>query len=150
MCTTSQACITPTDVAQAIITQYLKKNNNLNITKLNKLLYIVFGIYLIENGEPIFDELPLCLPHGPVFNSSYQSYKIGKLDLSCDYKKADSEIMDLVERVVSEFGDWTASELVEWTHRIGGAWSKTEQSTNYWGIEIKLSDIKEEFYSLLS
>ena len=70
-------------IAELIIVEYNKQYSSpMNITKLHKLLYIVYGVHLSEKETPLFNEEPLCLPYGPVFDSLYEVYKYKDIDLN--------------------------------------------------------------------
>ncbi|SFB88367.1 Uncharacterized phage-associated protein [Brevinema andersonii] len=134
------------EIAKAIIRKCKKHDWNINITKLQKLLYIVYGIYLSENSQVLFDEEPLCLPFGPVFNSVLQLYKQGKLDLREEYPPINDEnIQETIERVVRGFGQYGAKTLSEWSHREGSTWDRAHRESDIWGNFIDKDYIKEEF-----
>lgn len=51
-----------------------------------KLLYIIYGIYLVENNKELFGEKPICDNYGPLFLSTYRAHNQGNLDISIYYK----------------------------------------------------------------
>lgn len=147
-------------VAKIIINKCLDKQNiNLSITKLHKLLYIVYGTYLVLKGKPLFDnedDKPACFEHGPLFKSVQRAYKKGLLDLKnkhSDIENTDIEddtLMDIILQAIDIFGDYSAINLSNWTHRDGSAWSKAEKEDRYsWGNTIKDNHIKQEFKAIV-
>lgn len=140
------------DIAKAIITEIKNQDSYINITKLQKLLYIVYGVYLVEENQELFNEEPLCLPFGPVFDSVLQSYKQNELELqdvsnsSCNI---DENIQNTIERVVRGFGTYDARTLSEWSHRKGSAWYYANNESNIWGNQIKKEYIKAEFIPIV-
>ncbi len=104
----------------------------LNHTKLQKLLYILYGSYLSLSGKPLLDEPPRAWVYGPVF-ASVQS-RFGK-SFDFNLKPAtiqsysritkNGELMQIIANCVDHFGSWSSSQLVEWSCREGSPWATT-------------------------
>lgn len=63
-------------IANAIIEKcYKKEINDISVTKLYKLLYIVYGTYIYVNDNKLFDELPAYFQYSPIFKSLQIAYK---------------------------------------------------------------------------
>lgn len=148
-------------VAKIIINKCLDKGNiNLSITKLHKLLYIVYGTYLVLKGKPLFDnedDKPACFEHGPLFKSVQREYKKGLLNLKNKYSNIEDGniniediLINIINQAIDRFGSYSAIDLSNWTHRDGSAWSKAEKKDNYnWGNIIKDNYIKQEFKTIV-
>lgn len=115
---------------------------SMNVTKLNKLLYFAQGYHLAQTGDPIFGEEIVAWQHGPVVRSIYDEYKYYKghtipaknRDLMSVFK---SEEYDFLLDVAREYGDYSATELVNLTHGRGEPWDKTDEGNIISSEEIK-------------
>lgn len=146
------------DIANLIINKCLEQNiNNLSITKLHKLLYIVYGTYLAIYDKPISDENPSCFAYGPIFKSIQQKYKTEGINFK-DQQNIDTDNIDsnekysidiIINKAIKKFGLYSANELSKWSHRDGSAWSKAYKETPYWGNKIDNKYIKEEFDKII-
>lgn len=146
-------------VAKIIINKCSDKENfNLSITKLHKLLYIVYGTYLVLKGKTLFDnedDKPACFEHGPLFKSVQREYKKGLLNLKNKYNDIEDNdvediLINIINQAIDRFGSYSAIDLSNWTHRDGSAWSKAEKEDSYnWGNIIKDNYIKQEFKTIV-
>ena len=120
--------------------KFEKDNGN---TKLNKLLYIVYGVYWALYKRPILNEKPRCLPYGPVFIKVYSKYK--NLDPIKMYLE-DKNLNYVIENVIEMFGNWKAGRLSSWSHQEGSPWSKVKGKDGHeWGNELEDEDIYKYF-----
>jgi uncharacterized phage-associated protein len=137
------------DVAKALIAIGLKHNMILNITKVQKLLYIIYGHFLAVEGIRICDEHPQAWPYGPVFPKTrkmmgidgiaYRIEDLGEL-------AADEMLLDVVENVVKTYAGYPASTLSEWSHEEGSPWDGTVSTKGFkWGNQIPDELIKSYF-----
>jgi len=100
----------------------------MNVTKIQKLLYICYGLYFAAKREPLLSERPQAWEFGPVFPRVHKKQKKNGNNLDGiessisfdDMKQYD----DILLPVLRHFGRWSASGLVEWTHQRGNAWDK--------------------------
>ena len=98
--------------------------------KLNKLLYYAQGVFLARTGRPLFDNQIEAWPLGPVVADVYHKFKVcGKNPISSD-EDADRSVFTEEEfeallDVMREYGQYTGSVLVSFTHRSGTPWSNT-------------------------
>ena len=146
------------DLANKIIEQAQKSGvKRLGLTKLQRLVYYVYGLYLAkEKIRLIKDEEPVKWPQGPVF---YQLYKwtinmgmIAKIncktletlehieitkDKRLDYTKLDAIIIE----VIQNFGERKATALSKDTCRSGYAWDKAK----FFNDPLLDEDIIDEF-----
>lgn len=126
------------EIAQFLIGCANDRGCFMNITKLQKLLYIAYGMYLAVNGKRLTYEHPEAWPYGPVFKDVRQKF------LNCNFDNVtvdtsifggdmelQQNIYQLVKSVLDTFGDWSASSLTEWSHQDGSPWSITVNQDSY-------------------
>lgn len=101
--------------------------------KLQKLLYIAFGIHYCEHREPLFFDQFEAWKYGPVLQNIYLHLKIfgrSKLTLPIYLMDGtvlvtkDSKVIESLNLTWEQFGNMTASELVAWTHAEGSPWDE--------------------------
>lgn len=144
-------------LSKIIIKKCNDKNIPMSITKLHKLLYIVYGTYLIVKKKPLFnndvDNCPSCFEHGPLFKSVQREYKNGNIDFEdkkFEDSSIDSNILNIIDIVIKEFGAYSARALSNWSHRKGSAWDRAEkEDEDRWGNIIKDEYIKDEFKNIV-
>ena len=112
----------------------LKPPIEMNETKLHKLMYICDGILLSSNVN-IINENVRAWDYGPVYTKVYKWYqKHGKEDVTLWTISKEIENNDSVKNVVfqalKKFGNWSAVQLSEWTHKEGSPWSLTMKENN--------------------
>ena len=116
----------------------IKKANELeiqiNLTKLQKILYICDGT-LLALGENFINEQAKAWDYGPVYPKVYKWYqKHGKEDVTHWIISKEIENNDSVKNVVfqalEKFGNWSPVQLSEWTHKEGSPWSLTMKENN--------------------
>lgn len=122
--------------------------------KVQKLLYVAFGIHIAECNEALFYDPVEAWRYGPVVSSVYWNLRAwGAKDIGYAMELPDGyvptiepdsrEELSLIQTL--EFmGDKTASELVKWTHMKGGAWHQTYDELDF-TKKISLADIRDEF-----
>ena len=144
------------DVAAGIINEANEKKVSINITKLQKLLYIVYGIYLIACKQRLTEEHPRAWPYGSVFpvarceflDKMYRPLS-DSMSLVTDCCN-DSDVRSIVDFVLDSFGKWTAGQLTEWSHQPGSPWEKTTRRKCFrWGEAIDDGDICDFFSKLV-
>ena len=132
------------------------KGLGINMTKLQKLLYIAYGTYLAVKGERLTNEHPQAWPYGPVFPTTRN--KLLKKDLSCinlSYPmlgriKDDTDMQSLIMLVLNGFGNKNATTLSIWSHQSGSPWDRTVSQEGFsWGARIPDEYIKEYFNSII-
>ncbi len=115
----------------SVLSKYIISIYNVNPLKLQKLLYYVQAWHLAILEEPLLDDKFEAWLHGPVIPSIYHEYKskYGMYDtiiLSEDEKKQAiyeyensgliPDQFELIEDVLTEYGDLTAYHLEQMTH----------------------------------
>lgn len=147
---------TSVDIARFIIAFANAKGKSINMTKLQKLLYITYGIYLAVNNARLFDEHPQAWPYGPVFPTTRNRllktdfYAINFYSQEFNVLRSDQDITNLIDLVFRSFGDWTASQLTEWSHRNGSPWELTVDQDGFkWGNQIPDDFIRPYFNMII-
>lgn len=135
------------------IVSYANANRyGINMTKLQKLLYISYGVYLAVLGERLTDEHPQAWPYGPVFPTTRRKLLDEDFADIVDYK--DDAITDnikaCVKLVFDSFGEYNASYLSSWSHQDGSPWEKTTSTPGFkWGAQIPDEYIMPYFQKIL-
>lgn len=145
------------DVAKYIVAMSNSKKLSINMTKVQKLLYIAYGLYLAVKEERLTNEHPQAWPYGPVFPTTRN--KLLKTDLySIDFTDEslkdiinDKDVKSLLELVFRSFGTWSAGSLTSWSHGDGTPWQQTVSSENFiWGKQIPDDYIKQYFKRIIN
>lgn len=135
-----------------------KYNVALNKTQMQKILYLIYGIYLSTTQDKLFvDDTPKAWPFGPVFPRVNKYYTPGvipsKESLSLSKIEDNTVAFDIIKYVVEKFYKFSAIRLSEWSHSENGPWYKTvygegKSSSNSevkWNVEISDELIKNYF-----
>lgn len=143
-------------IACYIVAMANEKGLSINMTKLQKLLYIVYGTYLALRNNRLTSEQPQAWPYGPVFPTVRN--KLLKRDLSLINMNSpevyairqDNEMRSLVRLVLNSFGGKTATTLTVWSHQSGSPWDRVSSQEGFkWGEVIPDEYIQEYFSSIL-
>jgi uncharacterized phage-associated protein len=139
-------------VAKYIIYRASENKRVVNVTKVQKLLYIAYGLMLADKGERLIDESPQAWPFGPVFPRSQNQKKV---NYSVIPQKDDPELSNIIkddtsryyiDTAIDEFGGLTASRLSDWSHETGSPWDETVKQKGFnWGMPISDELIKNFF-----
>ena len=121
------------DFAAYIAKLCAMKNYFVNLTKLQKLMYCVYGAVLVYSDTRICKEHPKRYPHGHVFPKLYNFAKKHHFDfintLLNRKENVESNLTDpqikVINAVIGFFGKYNAGELVAWSQHPNGAWFKT-------------------------
>lgn len=120
--------------------------------KVNKLVYFAQAWSLVRLGRKLFDEDILAWPYGPVVKSVYDTFKpCGKNNIEHVYgdytaDKFTSEELNLLMDVALQYGQYTATTLVNITHKKGSPWEQVYKAHE--NNVISISSIKEYFSAL--
>ena len=121
--------------------------------KIQKMLYYAEGVYLAMENKSLFDNKIYAWTHGPVIKEVYEKLKIyGKNEIEFDenYWNIISEInrnaslFGILQSVYDNYGGYTAWQLREKTHAVGGPWQITVD-TKGMNKEISKKLIKDYF-----
>jgi uncharacterized phage-associated protein len=146
------------DLANKIIEQVQKmKVKMLGLTKLQKLVYYVYGEYLAqEKIRLVKDDEPQKWPHGPVFFQLYKETRtmgiintincktlesLENIEIEKDKQPDHTRLDEIIAEVLQNYGERTAIALSKDTHRSGYAWDKTQD----FGLIIADKHVIDEF-----
>ena len=137
-------------VAKYMLALAHEKRLALNVTKVQKLLYILYGYFIARYGHKIITEEPKAWPYGPVFPKTRKQVDYTNiLPLSSgefSEIKEDRELTEVLDRVIQHYASFSASELSEWSHKPGGPWDKTTKQQGFdWSHPIPDEYIAEYF-----
>ena len=127
--TTTYGEVDSLDFAVYLNSKAEKMKLDVNVTKMQKWLYICYGLYLAAYKSQLLTERPKAWKFGPVFPRVHRKQVKNKYSLKgiplpkniSAFEKYD----EVIETVLDHFGGWTASDLVNWTHEPGRAWDAT-------------------------
>lgn len=113
------------DVARFIVQKYIDDGNPVTNMKLQKMLYYAWVDYYREFKEHLFRDDICAWKYGPVVPKVYREYRI-YAGMPILQTKEPAPIDDDTSRFLTEFADrhrdFTASQLVNLTHREGYPW----------------------------
>ena len=138
--------------------------NRLTNLVIQKLIYIANGYWLVLKEEKLVNEDFEAWKLGPVIPALYHELKVFKYahidytspnileedinDMIVIDRVEDDEIIEFLEFIFDSYKDYTPGELVNLTHRKGGAWHKTiDEKGDSAVIDNKL--IRKEFEEIL-
>jgi len=144
------------EFAKYIAAFWNDRKADINMTKIQKLLYIAYGTWLAVSGDRLVKEHPQAWPHGPVFPTTRnkllkEDFNAINYDSIADEKlKNDTDIKILMEVVFKKFGTWTAYTLSNWSHKEGSPWEYVVSQPNFkWGEVIPDDRIKSYFKKIV-
>lgn len=152
-------------IAGLIYNKLVNENNKtFSHMKLHKMLYIVYGVYLVLYSESVCAS-PRYWPMGPVFPRLYRQLRkqqnrtqetallmnyFDNYESLKDEKKIDTQTATQIEKVVNSvvksFGGFTASALSDWSHEPNSPWARmNDEIGDSWNEIISNDYIKEYF-----
>ena len=138
-------------VAQYMRALALEDGLILGVTKVQKLLYILYAYFLVKYDTRIINEQPQAWPFGPVFprTRSKIDYFFKPAERDFDFLKSDKDLEQALREIIQECGSLTAGALIEWSHEPYSPWDKIvkDNQKNY-GKEIPDDLIKKYFLGL--
>jgi uncharacterized phage-associated protein len=131
----------------------LKEDNpdyEYNNTKIQKLLYVLYGFYLAEKGRRLTDEQPRLWPYGPVFVNVFNNISENGFYLKNTTEERFIDILEEERKTFDEnielFGKLKAFKLSAWSHEEGSPWSRTKKEFGEaWNVPLKDQYIEEYF-----
>ncbi len=144
--------------ANSLIERGIVNNKPITHLQLHKLMYFVYGYYLVRHNAKIGDTLFQAWDMGPVVEMIYQVMRgfgtrpITKYCEEFDPKgfilrayvigKDDINFHKVLDEVWDKYSHLSASQIIKATHRPGGAWSHARSGVL---AHLKLEDIRNEF-----
>lgn len=142
--------------SDAIIKEFNKQNEGvlkyeyaLTNTRLQKLLFYVYVEYARKHDKPLFKDVFTAVKRGPVIIDVYNKYSVYQFGYMSPFTenekidKIDSEIKDIIKKVIEKTHDFATEDLVEKTHIKGSPWATVyeEDKKN----KISFESIKEYY-----
>ena len=127
-------------IANAFLSKAFKEKKTISPMKIQKLLYLAQGFYLVETDLPLMNEVFEAWRFGPVLDTVYHKCKhFGQKgipnylnDYDFDTGKFrpapfpdEEKVKEVVDFVWEAAGDTPAMELSVWTHQKDGPWAIT-------------------------
>ncbi len=127
-------------------------------TTLQKLLYIIYGSYLVIEQKPLLSEEPKAWPYGAVFESLHKFYSKSKTiniesltSSQFDKLRADKHLNRIIDMVLDNFGSWSPAQLIEWSRQSGSPWATTlSKSGVEYGAVIPQREVERYFSRLIN
>lgn len=122
-----------------------------NNTKIQKLLYILYGFYWARRNLRLVGEQPKLWPHGPVFPRVFKyiqknGFYSGDDTIFLEIQNADQELFD---ELIRDFGMFKAGTLSDWSHNEGSPWARTKLDVgDRWNTPINDDYIQTYFSGL--
>ena len=116
------------NLSEYIITKCIKENHLINSMQLQYILYYIQKAFLIEKGKLAFSDDIRVKAWGPAISSVYDRYcGYGTMPIffspaKYNVAKEDKQLIDSIVESKRVLAPW---DLVEETHKKGGAWDKT-------------------------
>jgi uncharacterized phage-associated protein len=122
----------------------------LNVTKTQKLLYILYGWFWAKHNCQILNESPRAWPYGPVFPMTREKVNFDIVDKPDNSKfdglRGDADLVEAVRHIISTYSPYSAGQLSAWSHSPGGPWEIARTSPGFkWNDVIRDTDIKNYF-----
>ena len=132
-------------IANALLWKAQQSGVPMNLTKINKILYIIYGFTLVMFKKRLTDEHPKAWPYGPVFPRVNKKVNPDIPASGEDYGKLPEMVRTIIDGAIRSFGSWTAAELSAWSHQPGGPWDLTYKMSSKWNAVIDDSLIYDYF-----
>lgn len=145
--------ITALDVANTFLDRAKKEKIDISPMKLQKLLYILYKVYLQTNGLKLFEDRFEVWQYGPVISSVYQIFKRFRSNKITEYFLNKDGTYNTVrfnhnprfdkafEYVWGKYKQLDGVYLSRLTHQPNTAWSKADQRGD---IYLDDQEIREE------
>lgn len=121
----------------------------LNMSQVQTIMYISYGVWLANTGNRLTEEHPQMWQFGPVFPRAYNRMRKNPSDGQQEYDAITSEhpeVIDFLKSQYQRFGFTTASTITAPHLAAGTPWAKTrKKSPDKWGVAIDDSLIGEWF-----
>ena len=131
-------------IANLLLSEFDPRQFETSNLKLNKVLFCIHGFCLVRLSEPLIKNHFEAWEHGPVVRVVYHEFKsfgnapITRLAEHLNYETGRKEVIGYNEipsslykfifDVAAHYMKYSASELYEMTHRVGGPWHQVYSS----------------------
>jgi uncharacterized phage-associated protein len=138
-------------VAEYMLSIAQRQHINLNVTKVQKLLYIIYGYFLAKFDHQIITENPKAWPFGPVFPRSQKKVDYSNIipieNPKFNEIKGDVLLTQMITKIISDYSSVSAQRLVQWSHQEGSPWHQAICNGQKWNTPIDNESIKAYFQS---
>ena len=145
------------EVANKFIEIYNNKNEKLSNRKLQKLVYLAYGFYLVGDNKKLFEEKFEAWSHGPVCKKLYDKIKadsnVYDVKNVLYVSKQSTENAEITNQTVSyieqHFGILKADKLEKITMRPYSAWAKIIDNKSEDILEFDDKEIRIEIGNMI-
>lgn len=141
-------------VAEYLLAQVGHIGRSLNQTQLQKLLYMLYGMYSVVSDTPLMDEQPKVWPYGPVFPNVRNRVQLSQIkrvdDEVFSELRKDDNLSRLIQIILEKYINTPAAKLTEWSHMKGSPWHKVTSEGAKWNTPIPNDVIKSYFRNFLN
>lgn len=133
------------EIAKYVVTKCVDDKKPISNLQLQKILYFIQIDYLKKGIEPFEDQFE-AWQFGPVIPSIYYRYcGYGAMPITIKYENINLQGEDqvIIDPIIEEKRELYPWDLVEDTHRVGGAWEIIFDNGNGYGNVIPLDLIKK-------
>lgn len=153
----------PRSVANLLLKEARARKLNVSNLKLQKLLFLCHAFFLVETGRGLVSGSFEAWHYGPVHRQAYDAFKqFGAASITEEANRFnpvtgtqqplaapdDRSVFDVVNKVMTFYGDWSPGKLVELTHAKDGPWDQVVRAAaTSANMALKISDdiIEERF-----
>ena len=138
------------DFTQHLINKCIEKDIQINHTKIQRLLLLIYGIRLSQ-GRRIIDTKPLYMPYGLVFMNALHyttEFGIEKKNHKIKDNLLSEEDCITIDEVLKQYGDFSADRLQKWMIEKETSFDICKQSGMKFGSPVPDKVITEYFKNL--
>lgn len=122
----------------------------LNITKLQKLMYCCYGTVLGRFDQRLIDEFPAAWQYGPVFPEALRAAQFFQVSGFRDKDTPEANelpnaVRGVIDQTLVNFGKFSAKQLSDWTHIKGSPWYRASDGGMVLYGRLDDNNIKEYF-----
>ena len=116
------------DIAQYVVNYFIRCKKPVTNLKLQKILYFLWIDYFKDNGEYLFNENFEAWVLGPVVPQAYYEFSAYGADIILRFKDVqlnlDEVKIKILNKILDKYANYSAYELVDMSHKKGGAWAE--------------------------
>jgi len=125
-----------------------------NNTKIQKLLYILYGFYWAKKKLRLTNEQPRLWPYGPVFVNVFMDIQKNGFfpgdTRASQFNTIAKEDKEDFDGHIRNYGKFMASTLSQWSHKEDSPWSRTKSDVGEtWNTPIDDGYIEKYFRRFL-
>ena len=115
---------------KALVHMAQMEGRGLNMSQIQAILYIAYGVWMVNHEDRLFEEHPQAWQYGPVFPRVYSKMKKGMTDSQVQYlklKEDSPERLAFLERCFRRYAWTSACDLAAPHKSKGTPWSQTRK-----------------------